>query len=195
MICSSSSVRQIQDGLLGLEYRIEETLPSSRQASSLAQQLALLLLHREAGVQEQGAFAVGPHAVDREKAGHPAHHGAHGGDAVLGVHLQVQEQLGEPGDLALERRGALDVRVDGRHPVLQGLDLGVHPHLQRGQAGDAHLHAHELLPGVGLDLVHQLLDLADGSLGQALQPAGFEPPAHHVGVDGRLPVVHGFPSD
>ena len=159
---------------------------------AVAQHPALLLLHREAGVQEQRALPVGPHAVDGEEAGHPAHHGAHGGDAVLRVHLQVHELPGEAGHLALEFRDPLDVRVDRRHAVLQGLHLGVHAHLQRRQPGDAHLHAHELLPGVAFDQVHQALQFPDRGLAHVRQAAGGDPLAHHVRVVGRLPVFHGL---
>ena len=137
-----------------------------------AEDAALLLLHGEAGVDEEHLGLLGIVAGEREEAGEACLHRAHGGHAAVGRDVDVEEVLDEAGGLFLEVGGTVDFGIDAGDAALQGLDLGLDTHLRCGQAGDAHLHLHEADTGLLLHILYHLAHLADAGLAGVLDLVG-----------------------
>ena len=137
-----------------------------------AEDAALLLLHGEAGVDEEHLGLLGIVAGEREEAGEACLHRAHGGHAAVGRDVDVEEVLDEAGGLFLEVGGTVDFGIDAGDAALQGLDLGLDTHLRCGQAGDAHLHLHEANASFFLHILYHLAHLADAGLAGVLDLVG-----------------------
>ena len=137
-----------------------------------AQHAALLLLHGEAGVDEEHLGLLGIVARQREEAGEACLHRAHGGHAAVGGDVDIKEVLHKAGGLFLEVGGAVDLGIDAGDAALEGLDLCLHTHLRGGQAGDAHLHLHKAHTGLLLHILYHLAHLADAGLAGVLDLVG-----------------------
>ena len=128
------------------------------------QHTALLLLHRETGVDKQHLGLLGIVARQRQEAGEPRLHRTHRRHAALRRHVDIEEILHKAGSLLLKVGRAVDLGIDRSHATAQCLNLGIHTHLRGRQAGDAHLHLHKTDTRLLLHILDHLAHLADRSL-------------------------------